>query len=83
MAKGFLTLFTAFSRDQVSSCGRRVATEAPQAALMDFWQWFQPLVKGPVGWHSGHLLLPHHLGRDLSQHPQGSASRQLGVVWLS
>lgn len=34
VTKGFLTLFTAFSRDQVGSQRRRVDVEASQAALM-------------------------------------------------
>ena len=43
VTKGFLTLFTAFSRDQVSSQRRRVDTEASQAALMGLCQCFWPL----------------------------------------
>lgn len=38
VAKGFLTLFTAFSRDQVSSQRKRVGTEASWAALMGLCQ---------------------------------------------
>lgn len=47
VAKGFLTLFTAFSRDQVSSQRGRVDTESSQAALMGLCQCFCPCTH----WH--------------------------------
>lgn len=43
VTKGFLTLFTAFSRDQVSAQKRRVSTKASQAALMGLCQCVCPL----------------------------------------
>lgn len=64
VTKGFLTLFTAFSRDQVSFQRRRVHREASQAALMGLCQCFWPLyllawpAQGVVGCHSGPLA-PH------------------------
>lgn len=70
VTKGFLTLFTAFSRDQVSSRRRRLDTEASQAALRGVCLCFWPLyllawpVKGLVGWHSGHPAPLHYLGAD-------------------
>lgn len=79
VTKGFLTLFTAFSRDQVSSQRRRVDTEASRVALMGLCQCFWPLyllawpVKGLVGCHSAHLAPPHPL----------SATAQLGHTWLN
>lgn len=65
MAKGFLTLFTAFSRDQVSAHKRRVGSEASQATLVGLCQCFCPLDllarpgRDLVRWHSGHLTPPH------------------------
>ena len=82
VTKGFLTLFTAFSRDQVSSQRRRVGTETARAALMGLCQCFWPLyllawpAKDLLGWHSGHLAPPHHLGAGQDPH-------QPGRVWLS
>lgn len=79
VTKGFLTLFTAFSRDQVSSQRSRVDTEVFQAALMGLYQCFWPLyllqwpAKGLMRWHSGHL----------APHQRCSAAAESGRVWLS